>query len=111
DVEGEVNGLITYDRKQVKVNPQMMRILHEPSYRQPQAWQVAVNDRELEPQELHVSREKLTDEQLAEPDAGSFSVERGPVKFKKGQEGVFYREFTLDKHCEHLQLRVFANAD
>ncbi len=111
DVEGEVNGLITYDRKRVKVNPQMMRILHEPLYRQPQAWQVAVNDSELEPQELHVSREKLTDEQLAEPDAGSFSVERGPVKFKKGQEGVLYREFTLDKHCEHLQLRVFANAD
>ena len=32
DVEGEVNGLITYDRKMVKIDPSMLRILHAPLY-------------------------------------------------------------------------------
>jgi hypothetical protein len=30
DVEGEVNGLMTYDRKFIKVGPSVMRVLNAP---------------------------------------------------------------------------------
>ena len=33
DVEGEVNGLISYDRKVVKVPVELMRILHDKLYK------------------------------------------------------------------------------
>ena len=111
DVEGEVNGLITYDRKRVKIDPHLMRILHEPLFRQPQQWQAAAEDSELAPQDLQVYRQKLSEAQLLVPDPAVFSVERGPVKFKKGQHGALLRVFTLDQPVEQLQLRLLAHAD
>jgi Beta-galactosidase/beta-glucuronidase len=111
DVEGEVNGLITYDRKRIKINPHLMRILHEPLFRQPQAWQAVVEDSELAPQDIQVARQKLTEAQLSVPDPAVFSVERGPVKFGKGEQGALMREFELDRPGEQLQLRLLAHAD
>ncbi|MFV0266839.1 MAG: glycoside hydrolase family 2 protein, partial [Draconibacterium sp.] len=32
DVEGEVNGLMTYDREVIKMDPELLRILHMPLY-------------------------------------------------------------------------------
>ncbi|WP_188505410.1 glycoside hydrolase family 2 protein [Parapedobacter pyrenivorans] len=111
DVEGEVNGLITYDRKQIKIDPDLMRVLHEPLYRRPQSWRALAEDSEVMPGAVMVTRQKLTDTQLRAPEATAFSRERGPVQFKKGQEGALLREFTLDEPFEQLQLRLLAHAD
>src|SRR5690606_28390307 len=98
-------------RKRIKIDPDLMRVLHEPLYRRPQNWRVAVEDSEVVSGEIMVSRQKLTDLQLLAPDVNAFAKERGPVLFQKDQQGALLREFTLDKPYEQLQLRLLAHGD
>ncbi len=110
DVEGEVNGLITYDRKRVKIAPPLLRMLHEPLYRRPHPWRAAAEDSELAAQRVSVTRQATHDIGLATRGDG-FAAEHGPVRFKKGEQGGLLREFTLDRPAEHLQLRLLGHAD
>lgn len=49
DVEGEVNGLITYDRKVVKVNSEKTKKLFEPLYRSLHTSRILLSDSEHQP--------------------------------------------------------------
>lgn len=55
DIEGEVNGLMTYDRKVVKIAPEVTQKLFAPLYRPAQRKRIVLKDSEDEPQRWRVS--------------------------------------------------------
>ncbi len=61
DVEGEVNGLMTYDREVIKINPELVKELIAPLY-QPwwEKW-ILVGDSEHDPQDWQVAFEQPQD--------------------------------------------------
>lgn len=111
DVEGEVNGLITYDRKRVKVDPALLRVLHEPLYRRPHPWRAAVEDSERSARSVLVARRPISGIALATSGTGGFTAENGPARFRKGEQGALLHEFTVDGPAEYLQLRLLGHAD
>lgn len=50
DVEGEVNGLMTYDREVIKIEPEQLTAWHAPLYRKPGTVSWLLRDSEVQPQ-------------------------------------------------------------
>src|SRR5690606_18692103 len=55
DVEGEVNGLMTYDRRKIKIDPALLRMLHSPLYQAPRYNRPVTEDSEVSPQQLLIA--------------------------------------------------------
>ncbi|MGV3642363.1 MAG: glycoside hydrolase family 2 protein [Adhaeribacter sp.] len=110
DVEGEVNGLMTYDREFIKMPPAMARILHQPLYNNAVAKaHFLVRDSELAPAPLMVSFEKPEqDWNKHNPFAPQFKKHTGAVKVKKGQTLWAVNSFVQDEAPEHLAMKIYA---
>lgn len=110
DVEGEINGLLTYDRRKIKIDPALLRVLHEPLYRKPEKWTVLCPDSEVSPQQVSAARQDtpLPQGQTAQAD---YTRSTGPVVFRKGQHGVLLKEFDLSGGHDQMQIRLLAHAD
>ena len=108
DVEGEVNGLITYDRKVVKMDPSFVKNLNETLYRKPKKITVILKDSEVQPQEVLVYNNQK------ENGNGSKSgkTEYAPVTLENPQNATLQKQFDLDGDLpENLQLRVYGVGD
>ncbi|HXH98848.1 MAG TPA: glycoside hydrolase family 2 TIM barrel-domain containing protein [Sphingobacteriaceae bacterium] len=101
DVEGEVNGLITYDRKVIKFNPALMRILHYPLYKDPVKSEAIFIDSEVTPQQIRITNNK----------SAAFSSVSAPVMLKKGDMRRASKIFNFDKIPKNIQLRLLVHAD
>lgn len=58
DVEGEVNGMLTYDREIEKIPAEKLAALHAPLYSKPFNWSVVLADSEKQPQQWSYTTEQ-----------------------------------------------------
>ncbi len=109
DVEGEVNGLMTYDRKVIKIDPQLLRILHKPLY--PVKYnrvKQLLHDSEVNNNELSFTMTNPGSGWQINPAAGNFSVNSGPVDVKKSQSVWSVRKFNLTEIPDGISLKILA---
>lgn len=111
DVEGEVNGLITYDRKKVKIDPALLRVLHKPLYDAPVKSFVIVRDSEVAPQPLLITGNESLQAFATPLKESSLNRVDAPVTVKKGDNRRAMRSFSLDTVPANLQLRILAHGD
>ena len=111
DVEGEVNGLITYDRKKVKFDPALMRMLHKPLYDTPVKSFVIFADSEVSPQALLITGDEPVDGVATPLSKSAFTSLRAPVALQKGDSRRAMRSFDLKAIPDNLQLRILAHGD
>ncbi|MGV3540808.1 MAG: glycoside hydrolase family 2 protein [Rufibacter sp.] len=109
DVEGEVNGLITYDRKVVKIAPELLRILHEPLYDKPGTSTPIAVDSEVTPQNLFIASKQPSS--LENLNTSDFTTVKGAVELKKGEERWGAKSFHLSQVPDNLQFRILAHGD
>src|SRR5690606_29944589 len=84
DVEGEVNGLITYDRKKVKIDPELLRILHAPLFAKPVKSTAVFYDSEINSQNILLTAKNPVAAGWNKLDKSSFKAQKGPVMLNKG---------------------------
>lgn len=111
DVEGEVNGLITYDRKTIKMDPALLRILHEPLYDTPVKSTVILSDSEVTPQPLFISDNAAVSASAKSLVESDLSPVEGPVAVHKGGTSRIVRSFQLKTVPENLQMRILAHGE
>ncbi|HEU5148386.1 MAG TPA: glycoside hydrolase family 2 TIM barrel-domain containing protein [Chryseosolibacter sp.] len=111
DVEGEVNGLITYDRRKVKFDPALMRMLHKPLFDTPVKSFVILADSEVTPQPLLITgNEPLS--ALASPlNRSALSPVDAPIALQKGDNRRAMKSFKLETIPDNLQMRILAHGD
>src|SRR5690606_21773841 len=110
DVEGEVNGLMTYDRKVVKIPETLLRQLHRPVYDKADGHVLFVNQRTETDRPVIFSS-------LQPPPADWLT---GPVKFAKGKQPVAvakggniyaYQDVDFGKVPDALGLKLYASGN
>jgi hypothetical protein len=112
DVEGEVNGLITYDRKVIKIDPELLRILHYPLYgKETRTIGKIVSDSEISPRQLLFSLEKPNDDWIHGQDFTKFKKVNGPVSVAKGENIYSISSFSLDEIPGGVYLHIHAFGD
>lgn len=111
DVEGEVNGLVTYDRKKVKIDPHLMRIFHQPLYGPYTKSRPLAEDAEINPGQLMVSNAMPAIEAFKPVARTGFRQQEAPLNLKKGEKRYILKSFELNDPVTNLQFRILANAD
>ncbi len=109
DVEGEVNGLITYDRKVVKIDPELLRILHYPLYgNDSRVVKKIVSDSEVNSQQILISTNELEDGWYNGKNRSLFNKTNAPVSVKKGDNVCSVSYFSIDETPEGIYLHIHA---
>lgn len=111
DVEGEVNGLISYDRKVVKIDPALLRMLHKPLFSAPAKASVIIRDGEVTPQPLRITGNEAFNASSIPPEESAFASVQAPVTVAKGDRRLATRSFELSRIPDNLQLRILAHGD
>ena len=106
DVEGEVNGLLTYDREICKINPQVLRIIHSDFFTDLPKLKTICNDNQLSESKMFM--------RTAAPkyiSGEDWQMKAGMVDMKKGNEAWFKKDFRIEKKDDGYYLSVWANGD
>ena len=121
DVEGEVNGLMTYDREIVKYDPDLLKQIHDKLYAEAPAARYLAPTSQYEKNDWNYS--------LKEPASGwlgaafdTSGMSEGPGPFQNGENALFpvgtvwekgriwiRREFEVDEVPENLWLEILEN--
>ena len=109
DVEGEVNGLMTYDRKVIKIDPEYLKSVNESLYHKPIKTVDLLLDSEITSQKMSISYEKPKNLDV-KSFKGSTTVE-APVNIKKGEDAWLFREFKINDPSKDVQLRLYGIGD
>lgn len=110
DVEGEVNGLITYDRKVVKIPEDLLRHLHRPVYDEPGGRIFFINQKsETDRPVIFSSLQQPPADWLTAP--VKFQKSRQPVLLKKAGNVYAYQDADLAKIPDGLGLKLYASGD
>lgn len=110
DVEGEVNGLITYDREVVKVPETLLKQMHQPVYNEADGRVLFVNQRtEMDRPFIFSSYQEPSEEWLTGP--VKFEKSKQPVEVKKGGNVYAYQDIDFGKIPEGLGLKLYASGD
>ncbi|HEX2976153.1 MAG TPA: glycoside hydrolase family 2 TIM barrel-domain containing protein, partial [Bacteroidales bacterium] len=109
DVETEVNGLMTYDRKVIKMDPDLLRILHAPLYgTNCDDIKELVSDSEIKAQKILVSKTNPGEGWYLGQSQSVFSEEHAPAVIKKGESAWSSSSFNLDEIPDGLSLKILA---
>jgi len=112
DVEGEVNGLMTYDRKVIKMDPGLLRILHAPLYSaEPAAVKDIITDSEVKRQKIRFSEETPGEGWQSGIFANQMKNAEAPLAVSKGKRIWSVNSFVLDEVPEGISLRILAYGD
>lgn len=107
DVEGEVNGLLTYDRKAIKIDPDLLRILHAPLYAPvTRAVRNLVHDSETTPQDIKIARKFPGDGWQVKAPSGEFQTIKGPLAVSREESIWSASSFTLKEIPEGISLKI-----
>lgn len=112
DVEGEVNGLMTYDRKLIKIDPELMRILHAPLFSSDvRKVQNIISDSQIKKQEILFSKTNPGNNWQSAPNLNLFVSEPGPLKINKAESVWSIHLFNLTDIPEGISLKILAYGD
>ncbi|GAB6010687.1 glycoside hydrolase family 2 protein [Viscerimonas tarda] len=106
DVEGEVNGMLTYDRELCKIDPQVLRTLHADLYTPLPVIQVFNDDSRLQTNSILVRNEAPSFTK-----ADKWETKQGMVDMRKGDEKWFKKEFNIDKKANGYYLSLSSNGE
>lgn len=112
DVEGEVNGLLTYDRKVVKIPEDMLRILHAPLYEKAEGKITFINKKdEVAKSSFHfVKSAPATDWHLAK-NTMNFHPASDKVQLKKGESVYAFQDFEVAKLPDGFGMKLYGFGD
>ena len=112
DVEAEVNGLITYDRKFQKISDQDMKKLSEPLYASVKKAVFVINDSEEQNSSLFVSPSHPGNNwNLHNPFDAQFKEHKGPYQLNKGDSLWAVNSFIVTDKKEKMALKLFGQGD
>ena len=112
DVEGEVNGLMTYDRKVIKIDPELLRILHYPLYgKETREIKKIISDSEVKSQSLYIATSRPAGDWQKGANTASFQKKMGPVAMKKGETAYSISHFTINEMPEGIYLHIWSFGD
>ncbi len=112
DVEIEVNGILTYDRKVTKLPIESTKINHKKLFND---FQKAVFL--FEDAEVNKSSKKITYQapplnwELKPKKQTQFKVKEFPVQLKPGDSAYSYKTFKIDRIPDNLALKFYGNGD
>ncbi|SKB37941.1 glycoside hydrolase family 2 protein [Daejeonella lutea] len=112
DVEGEVNGLMTYDRRYNKISIDAMKEMSEPLYHQYPKARILIADSEIKLSKMFTSNvdEDKNWKTLNSPD-GRFKEVSAPVKLSKGQNIRALSNFTIEQVPQKLAMKLYGQGD
>lgn len=109
DVEGEVNGLLTYDRKVIKIDPELLRILHYPLYgKDTREVKKLVSDSEINPRSVLIAPSEPGKGWKTGSDMSSFREVTAPVQVKQGKSVYAVSTFELDEIPNGIYLHILS---
>lgn len=112
DVEGEVNGLMTYDRRYNKVSVDAMRKMSEPLFKQYPKFKTLIEDSELKKSNIYFSNTEPGEGWTLRSSADiPFERTVGPLKLKKGTAVWSISNFEIDKVPVKLALKLYGQGD
>jgi hypothetical protein len=112
DVEGEVNGLMTYDREIIKIPEDLLRILHAPLYKEPSGKITFINKQnETDANKFKSAQGKVFVNWLTSSDPENFIENSHPVSVKKGVSIYSYQDFKVAKMPSGLGIKLFGIGD
>lgn len=112
DVEGEVNGLMTYDRKVIKIDPGLLRILHSPLYgMETRVIKKIIPDSEVKSQPLYVSTSKPAGDWQKGAYTDLFQKTIAPVTVKKGETAYSISRFSINEMPEGIYFHIQSFGD
>lgn len=109
DVEGEVNGLMTYDREIIKIDPELLRILHAPLYSaETSGINNVVSDSEVAPQTIFYTKQKPIDGWMLDSNRSNLIAEKGPLDIQKSESVWTVNSFDLTEIPAGLSIKILA---
>jgi len=112
DVEGEVNGFMTYDRKVVKIPEQLLRELHAPLFKE-SAGKVSFINKENEstPDRYKIFKGRLGSDWVKSIQLSNFMENSNKVVLKKGESVYAFQDFDIQKMPDGLGIKLFGFGD
>ena len=112
DVEGEVNGLMTYDRKVIKIPEDLLRKLIIPLYNNAAGKVTFINKgSETAPNKFRVFKGRVAADWLAQKEPANFIENTAPVKLKKGEAVYAYEDFDVKNVPEGFGIKLYGFGD
>lgn len=112
DVEGEVNGLITYDRKFQKITDKEMKKLTQPLFESVRKANFIINDSEIEKSTLYISKLKPNvGWNLHNPFDSPFKSHQGPYDLNKGEDVWAVNSFVVKSKDDKMALKLLGQGD
>lgn len=108
DVELEVNGLLTYDRKVLKVPAKDVKNLHEKLYANYGKAVFLVEDSEIKPSKIQFRNTFPGTEWYGKSNPAGFKTQLGPVNVTKGQSVWSAATFQLNDKQADLAMKLYA---
>lgn len=112
DVEGEVNGLMTYDRKILKVPKDEAVKLHTQLFKDYAKAEFLLSDSEINPAKLNLSWVfPGSGWNQHNPFTDNFKEITGPAKLKQGDNIWAINSFSTDDLSKNLAMKLYAQGD
>ncbi|WP_205573227.1 glycoside hydrolase family 2 protein [Flavisolibacter nicotianae] len=112
DVEGEVNGMLTYDREVIKIPEALLRQLHASLYAQPNGKITFINKAtETEPNKFKYVIGAAPDGWLQQAMPASFKETESKPLLAKGASIYAYQDFTINEMPEGLGVKLYGFGD
>lgn len=111
DVEGEVNGLMTYDRKVIKIPVKLLKQLHEPLYTKPAGKITYINQKSESNRPTFSYNAAATNNWMTLTGSTAFYKTKIPVKVEKGQNMYAYQDINLTNIPKGLGIKLYASGD
>ncbi|MES3018496.1 MAG: sugar-binding domain-containing protein [Bacteroidota bacterium] len=112
DVEGEVNGLMTYDRRYNKIAIDEMKKMSDPLFNQYTKARTVIEDSELKPSVIFTSNDNLGANWMTLNSSDSrLKKVLGPLKLTKGQNIWAISNFNMDQLPQKIALKLYGQGD
>ncbi len=112
DVEGEVNGLMTYDRSVIKIPEQLLRELHAPLYKESDLKVSFINkENETAPNKFKVYQGTVARDWLQQSAPLNFTDNSTSTLLKKGESIYAYQDFNVQNMPKGFGVRLFGFGD
>ena len=112
DVEIEVNGLLTYDRKVIKLPIESTKKIHKELFNEFEKAQFLIKDSEVLIQSKKFTNKKLPLNWALNPKNNSqFKLIEFPTNLEIGHSAFSFKEFKIEEMPNNLALKFYGNGD